>query len=470
MRISLLFLIPGLALASDWTQYRGPAGTGIAETTPLPTVFGPEEKVVWKTEIPEGHSSPVLSDDRIFLTGYADERLYVFALDRKSGGELWRREVPRPRHEIFNKTHGPASPTAVTDGENVYAFFGDFGLISFSKDGEERWRRPMGPFGNINGHGSSPIFVDGKVILLVDQNANSFLMALDPSNGEQIWKTDRSEVTRGYGTPGVFRPGDGPDQLVVPGAYRVISYSLETGEKLWWVNGMAWQLKCVPLFDGGTIYINAWEAGGDPGQRKDTSSFSAALAENDADGDGLLSREEFPDERMKGDRNWLEHDLDADGFFNKRDWDFYAARRAPINNLVAIRPEGRRGDISESGVLWRYSRSLPNTPSPLLHDGVLYLVKDGGIFQTVDPKTGEPVKLERLPTEAIDKYWSSPVMGDGKIYLVNEACAVTVVKPGAEWEVLAVNQLEDRCIATPAIADGRLFLRTGRHLYAFGYR
>ena len=270
MRAFLLIALPCLALSSDWTQYRGPGGTGLADTSALPTVFGPTENVVWKTEIPEGHSSPVLTEDRIFLTGYSEERLYVFALARADGRELWRREVPRPRKEDYNQTHGPASPTPVTDGENVYAFFGDFGLISFDGDGAERWRKPMGPFGNINGHGSSPIFVDGMLILLVDQNADSFLMALDPSNGEQIWKTDRSEVTRGYGTPGVFRPGDAPGQLVVPGAYRVISYALETGEKLWWVNGMAWQLKCVPLFDGGTIYINAWEAGGDPGQRKQT--------------------------------------------------------------------------------------------------------------------------------------------------------------------------------------------------------
>ncbi len=470
MRIAIFILACCSVYGAEWTQYRGPQGTGIADTSALPTRFGPGDKVVWRAEIPEGHSSPVLADDCVYLTGFADERLYVFAVSREDGRELWRREVPRPRHEIFNATHGPASPTPVTDGRNVYAFFGDFGLIAFDRDGEELWRKPMGPFGNINGHGSSPIIADGMLILLVDQNSGSFLTALDPASGEQIWKADRSEVTRGYGTPGVFRPGDAPDQLVVPGAYRVISYDLKTGEKLWWVDGMAWQLKCVPLFDGDTIYINAWESGGDPGQRKQTPSFAATLADFDADGDGLLSQAEVPDKMLKSERGWIEHDLDADNFLNQRDWDFYAMRRSPINNLVAIQPKSRTGDITDSAVLWRYSRSLPNTPSPLLYDDALYLVKDGGIFQTVDTKTGEPLKLARLPAEAIDKYWASPVMGDGKIYLVNEACAVTVVKPGAEWEVLAVNRLEDRCIATPAIADGRIYIRTSRHLYAFGER
>jgi len=469
-RTLLLALLASASVsAAEWPQYRGPGGTGLAPTEhPLPIEFGPEENLIWKTATPAGDSSPVLTEDKIFLTAHENEKLYVLALDRSGGDVLWRREVPRPRQEIFNKTHGPASPTPVTDGENVYAFFGDFGLISFGPKGEERWRMPLGPFQNINGHGSSPIVVDEKLILVVDQNIDSYLLAVHKDTGEVIWKTNRSEVTRGYGTAGVWRPSDGPAQLVVPGAYRVISYELETGEKRWWVNGMAWQLKCVPIFDGDTIYINAWETGGDPGQRKETASWEEALAEHDADGDGFLSRDEFPDERLTRDRPWIEHDLDGDGKFNRRDWDFYAARRAPINNLVAIRPEGRTGDLTESGVLWRYARSLPNTPSPLLLDGILYLVKDGGIFQSLDVTTGEPYKLGRLGSESLDKYWASPVAGDGKIYLVSEPCTVTVVRPGEQWETLAANPLDGTCLATPAIADGRIYLRTSQALYAFG--
>jgi hypothetical protein len=233
---------------------------------------------------------------------------------------------------------------------------------------------------------------------------------------------------------------------------------------------MAWQLKCVPLFDGDTIYINAWENGGDVGQQKDTDSFDAVLAAHDADGDGLLSREEVPDQRLAQDRPWIEHDLDGDGLLNRRDWDFYAARRAPVNNLVAIRPEGRRGDITASAVLWRYSKSLPNTPSPLLYNRILYLVKDGGIFQSVNTKTGEPFKLDRLGPDSIDKYWASPVMAGGKLYLLNQGCTVTVVQPGEQWRVVAVNPLEGYCLSTPAVADGRLYLRTDSQLFAFGER
>ena len=456
-------------VAESWPQYRGPGGTGISGTTGLPAEVGEGKNLVWKTALPPGHSSPVLTEGLIYLTAHEDERLYVYCLQRADGEIQWRREVPRQRKEDFNKTHGPASPSPVTDGENVYAFFGDYGLVSFDSAGNERWSKPMGPFQNINGHGSSPIISGEMLIVLVDQNADSYLLALDKDSGKQLWKTDRSETTRGYGTPGIFYPSNGDPQIVVPGAYRIISYDLATGRKLWWVNGMAWQLKCVPLFRGDVIFINAWEVGGDPGEQKETLSFAAVVAEHDADGDGKLSKTEVPDERLAGDRAWLEHDLDGDNLINKRDWDFYAARRAPINPLVAIKPDRREGDITDTGVLWRYTRSLPNTPSPLLLDDIIYMVKDGGIFQSIDTAAGEAHKLARLGPQSLEKYWASPVYADGKIYTVNQLCTVTTVEPGKDWAVIAASALDDdQCFATPAIADGRIYLRSGQSLYAFG--
>ncbi len=472
--LSSLLISPPLGrsplVAGDWPQFRGPEGRGIAQTSGLPAEFGPAKNLLWKTPLPPGHSSPVLTEDRIFLTAFEDEKLYTLCLERETGRVLWRREAPRPRHEEFNPTHGPASPTPVTDGQNVYVFFGDFGLLSYGPDGNERWQMPLGPFLNQNGHGSSPILADGKLVLICDQDAGSYLLALDPADGSVIWKTDRPEVTRGYATPGVFRPTSGPAQspaqLIVPGSFVIIAYSLETGEKLWWVRETAWQLKCVPIIDGDTIYINGWEIGGDSGQQQQTPPFEEVLTQHDANGDGKLSRNEAADPKLASDHAWSEADLDDDGVLDGRDWNFLRARRAPINNLVAIRPAGRRGDLTDSGVVWRYTKSLPNTSSPLLVDGILYLIKDGGIATSLDPQTGAPLKLARL--SAIDKYWASPVAADGKIFMVSEGCAVTVLKPASEWEVLAVNRLDDHCFATPAIADGRLYLRSTKALYCFG--
>ena len=467
-RIALVALVLAVSSsAADWPQFRGPEGTGIAEGDVLPSRFGEDVNLVWKRAVPAGHSSPVIAADRIFLTGYEGERLVVLSMERSSGEVLWIREVPRPRQEHFQPTHGPASPSPVTDGENVYAFFGDFGAISFDADGNERWRHPMGPFVNQNGHGSSPILVDGKLLLVCDQQVGSYLIALDAETGEQIWKAERPETTRGYGTAGIFRPSRGTPQVVVPGAYRVVAYDLETGEELWWVTGFAWQLKCVPLFDGDTIYINGWEIGGDPGQRQQTPSFEEVLASHDLDEDGALSQDEAPSERLKAARPWSEADLGGDGKLDERDWYFYAARRAPVNNLVAIRPGQMRGDITDRGVLWRYDKSLPNTPSPLLYRGTIFLVKDGGIFSSVDPAKGTAVRIDRL-RDAIDKYWASPVAGDGKLYTVSEGCMISTVLPEADWKVLETSSLDGTCFATPAIVDGRIYIRSLQAIYSFG--
>ncbi len=471
-RIALSLLICAAAsLAADWPQFRGPGGTGVAEGSSLPVRFGEEHgNLVWKQATPPGHSSPVVAGERIFLTAYESERLLVLSMERSTGEVLWIRPVPRPRREHFQPTHGPASPSPVTDGENVYAFFGDFGAIAFDAHGNERWRHPMGPFVNQNGHGSSPILADGKLLIVCDQQVGSYLIALDVETGEQVWKAERSETTRGYGTAGVFRPAGGKPQVVVPGAYRTVAYDLETGERLWWVTGFAWQLKCVPLFEGDTIYINGWEINGDPGQQQETPEFREVLAAHDADGDGLLSQSEAPDERLRNDRRWSEADLDGDGKLDERDWQFYAARRAPINNLVAIRPGDLRGDITKQGVLWRYNKSLPNTPSPLLYQGSLYLIKDGGIFSSIDTSTGNPHRVARL-REAIDKYWASPVAGDGKIYTISEGCVITTLEPtadGADWKVLATGRLDGTCFGTPAIVDGRIYIRSLQATYSFG--
>ena len=411
----------------------------------------------------------MLASDRIFLTAYEGEKLLVLAVERSSGELLWTREAPRPRREAYQRTHGPASPSPVTDGENVYVFFGDFGALSYDGQGNERWRHALGPFRNGNGHGSSPILADGKVVIVCDQAVGSYLIALDAATGEEVWKAERPHITRGYGTAGIFRPRKGRPQVVVPGAYRVVAYDLETGEELWWVTGFAWQLKCVPLFDDDTIFINGWEIGGDPGQQRETPSFNDVLAANDKNGDGFLSREETPDERLKSDRSWAEYDLDGDNRLDNRDWYFYAARRAPVNNLVAIRPNGLRGDITKRAVLWRYTKSLPNTPSPLLYRGKIYLVKDGGIFSSVDPTRGTAHRVDRL-RDAIDKYWASPVAGDGKIYTISEGCTISTIEPGSTWSVLATSRLDGTCFATPAIAGGDVYVRTLQAIYSFGLR
>jgi outer membrane protein assembly factor BamB len=192
----------------------------------LPIEFGPEKNVVWKTPSPFGHSSPVIASHLIFLTGVEDGvragvgnekdkfvdrgKLYTFAVNRRSGKIAWRREVPRERQAQYQTNNSPATPSAVTDGANVYVFFQDFGFLVYTIGGVERWRLPVGPFNNMNGAGSSPILFHELLILECDQDSGSYMPAVDTNTGRVRWKIQRPEATRSYITTPVFQPEHGP--------------------------------------------------------------------------------------------------------------------------------------------------------------------------------------------------------------------------------------------------------------------
>ncbi|HEV8145807.1 MAG TPA: PQQ-binding-like beta-propeller repeat protein [Bryobacteraceae bacterium] len=458
-----LFLVCAVATAADWPQFRGPNGSGVSDSTRLPSRIGPSSNLIWRTALPPGHSSPALTETRIFVTAAEREQIVTICLDREKGKILWKREAPRPRKEYMQDTNTPASPSPATDGSNVYVFFGDFGMISYSPDGEERWRLPMGPFNNANGHGSSPIVSGKLVVLICDQDTNSFLVAVDKDSGKVKWVTPRPDSTRGYATPAVYQPKDGPAELIVPGAYRVVSYLLATGEPLWWVRGFAWQLKSVPLIDGDVIYVSGWETGGDATEPPNVPTFAETLAKFDTDHDGKISRAEIG---WKSAQQFAETDLNHDGVLDERDWNFYRARKTSQNNTVAIRAGGK-GDVTDTHVLWRFRKPVPNVPSPLLYNGVIFLMKEGGILTTLDPKTGEVLKQGRL-TGALGQYWSSPVGADGKVYVASQEGQVTVLKAAGKWDILEINELGEEIFATPAIVDGRIYLRTRAALYCFG--
>lgn len=412
--------------------------------------------------MPRGHSSPVFARDRIFLTAFEGKSLLTICLDRDNGKVLWRREAPRDRVESFQPTNGPASPSPVTDGANAYVFFGDFGLLSYGPDGNQRWRLPLGPFNNPNGHGTSPILADGKLVLICDQDTGSYLIAVDPTDGRVLWKTMRPEYTRGYATPAVYRPKRRPPEVIVPGSFEVASYILDTGEKLWWVRGLPWQQKTVPLIDGDHIFVNGWESDGDRPQRSEIPEFAQVLARYDKNHDGKLSRDET---RPDHDDEWFgDNDLNHDGYIDASEWQLYRARTASENCLIAIRAGGH-GDVTATHVLWRYRKALPNTSSPLLYEGVIYLVRDG-VLTSLNPENGEVYKQARL-NGALGRYWSSPVAADGKILLASEDGKVVVLLAAPQWEILAVNSLNEDIFATPAILDGRIYVRTHDALYCF---
>jgi outer membrane protein assembly factor BamB len=192
--------------------------------------------------------------------------------------------------------------------------------------------------------------------------------------------------------------------------------------------------------------------------------FKEALAQLDTNKDGKLSKTEIVDERAKN--RFDEYlDLDDTGYLEERDWDQFRERRLGENSLRAYRLGGS-GDLTDSNFLWKNPRSLPNVPSPLFYRGVLYTLKEGGILTSFDIKTGEIKKQARIQG-ALGAYYSSPVAADGKIYTISEDGKAAVIRAGADWELLAVNDMKDGSKSTPAFADGKLYLRTYSALYCF---
>ena len=456
------------AAPPDWCRFRGPNGTGVAETTNLPTEVGPTTNVVWKTALPPGHSSPVLTESRIFLTAHTADKtsyqLLVIALDRATGKELWRREVPRAKSGRIENVNGPASPSPVTDGESVYAFFQEFGLISFTADGKERWRLPLGPFNIYYGFGASPMLVDDLLILPVDQDLGAYLLAIDRRTGKQRWKVERPHVISGYSTPTVYRPSGGPVQVVIPESFQLTSYAVADGKKLWWVRGLACEMKSVASLDGQTLYVNGWGfPQNQPGRQVATVPFDEGLKRYDKDGDGLVGKAEVVgdqpmDKMLAGDYGFPAFDLDRNEKLDAREWEVFRSMLGSENGLLAV-TLGGQGDMTASAIKWRYQRPVPQVPSTLLYKGVLFMVNDSGILISFDPATGAVLKQGRLKG-AIDKYFASPVGADGHVWLVSQDGTMSVVSAKGDWEIEAVNALDDEVFATPAIADGRMYVRT----------
>ena len=457
--LSVLLLAGVVAAGDDWLSFRGPNGSGVAETADLPTEFGPTKNLIWKRPIPFGRSSPVVTRDRIFLTASEGEKLITICLDRKTGRIVWQREVVRARHMPIYRGNDAASPSPVSDGKNVYVFFAELGLISYGPDGKERWRLPLGPFNSFYGIGGSPVLIGNTLVMVCDQRTGSFLVAVDTRNGKVRWKKNRPNL-EGFSTPAVYTPRKGPAQVIVLGSHTLDGYALDTGERLWWVGQVGSYPKGVPVLGPDMVYVSA-----NGSDEPSFPPFEVSLKEYDADHDQRLHHEE-----MKSHAEAAEHfgwmDANNDGYIEKSEYDFIRAASASGHGLTAIRLGGQ-GDITSTHVAWRVKKSYPNVPAPLLYQNVLYLAKEGGIISTMDPASGEILKTGRTEA-AIEPYFSSPVAADGKVFLLSARGKVTVLRAGAQWEILAVNDFDEECWATPAVSAGNIYIRTKTALYSFG--
>ncbi|HUQ91308.1 MAG TPA: PQQ-binding-like beta-propeller repeat protein [Bryobacteraceae bacterium] len=451
--IVTILMLPAAA-AEDWTRFRGANGSGVSASKGFPAELGKNKNVLWRSPVRPGKSSPVLTSRHVFLTGFEDGKLYTQCFDRKTGKLLWERSVDKSRSEVAHQLNHEAAITPVTDGENVYVLFKDYGFVSYDAAGNLRWKSPLAQFSNTMGAAASPILAGDYVVLLADQTEGAFIAAYDKRNGELRWRTAREE-SEAWGTPLVYHPSAGEAQILTTGRGQFGSHRLKDGKRLATLHGLPIAIVGSPILANGNLYVQGY--GNDA-----PAPFSQRLEKLDKNHDGKLSPDEYGNDafltgiaKYKGNRDMI---------LTEDEWKEKQLEVLGPNCLIGFRLEAS-GPPRE---LWRYEKSFTGViPTPLLYEDVLYFVKNGGIFTALEPHTGKALKAGRLPG-AVGGYSSSPVAADGKIYLASEDGNVSVLRAGKDWEVVSVNDFGEGCYATPALSEGNVYLRTDRALYRFG--
>ena len=429
---SLLASLVATLGADQWPQWRGPSASGVSSEAGLPLRWSDTENIAWKASLTGlGISSPIVWKDLVFVTsqvgngeirpgprlvqggnpldagerplatGPASDRKVTFlvsAFDRSSGRRMWEFELPAegPLASVHEK-HNLASPSPVTDGERVYAWFATGQIVAVDFAGKLVWKKHLGadygPFQINWGHGSSPVVSRDRVVLLCYHERASYLLALDAKTGAVAWKADAPAGVTSYSTPLVIETG-GKTEIVVNSSVGVSGHDFSTGARLWQFEEANRFPIPTPVFHNGVIF---------------------------------LSR----------------------GY-----------RSSPF---MAIRPDGT-GNVVSSNVVWRVASGAPYISSIIYYDGLVYMTGDVGVLTVADAKTGERVHQERIG----GVYTASPVAGDGKVYLVSEDGETIVLAAGRTPSIVARNRLNARQLASPAIAGGRLFIRSDNTLFAVG--
>lgn len=418
--LSLVVIVSCTALrAENWPMWRGPQGDGTSQEQHVPVSWDATQgkNLVWRVEVPgEGHASPIVWEDRVFvvtcLTEENERRLLCY--DRQSGRLLWQQTVLQAPLETKHTLNSYASSTPATDGEKVYVTFLDTGskdapdpnqserkrnatgkmiVVAYTLDGEEVWRVNAGAFSSIHGFCSSPVIFEDLLIINGDHDGDAFLVGLERANGKVRWRADRENRTRSYSTP-IIRKIDDRLQLMLSGNKCVASYDPRTGARHWIIDGP-------------------------------TEQFAASVVYN---GEFVFATGGYPD-----------------------------------YHLLAIRPDGR-GNVTDTHIAWRTTRACSYVPSPIVVGKYFLMTSDGGIGSCYEASSGERLWLERLGRH----YSGSPVTIAGLVYLTDDDGITKVVRPGSSLEVLSENKLGERCFSSPAVSQGQIIFRGEKHLFCFG--
>lgn len=463
----------------NWSQFLGDdvSARGAGAST---LSFDRDNDLVYRVEVPPGQSSPCVFGDHIFLTGVDGKELAMFALDRKTGKELWRHTVPGPeKTEFMHPDAGIAMPTACCNGERVFFYLPSYGLVARTMDGDEVWKLELeDPTAANFGIGSSPRLWGDTLFLLRDGCPDRKLYALDEKTGEEKWSERRLRFRDCHTTPFIWE-NEQRTELIIASTGTVVSYDPTDGEELWRVEGLTPLVCTTPTASRERLYFAGWStisaAGTDrllagmeepldltQEERNDPKKLFEKLDQN---GDGKVVPDEVPAGRAKTAFGFI--DQDQDGSITLSEW--VPIMRMPAmgkNLLISIKPGGD-GDVSDTHVEWQVKRGIPYVASPLLYDGRIYLAKAGGILSCIDAKTGKP-RFRRARLDDRSEYYATPVGVDGHVVLCAHGGTVFVLEAADELKIVRQVEFEEKIFATPAIAQGNVYLRTREALYAFG--
>lgn len=481
-----LAAIPTGLRADDWPQFRGPNCTGISTgTLPLPVKFSATENIRWSAKVGDGVGGSVIAAGRVFVSGMsADETVSLFAFDAATGEKLWQRDWETGPLAEVHATNSQASSTPAADAERVYFYFSTLGLMSVdAQTGKDVWHQKLPtPFFVFKwGPGMSPVLYRNLLLFCQDDDLNPAVFAFDKSTGKLHWKDERLDMAVNYSHP-VVCTVDGRDEIVVAGTGRLIGYDPESGQRRWFAQVMLRNIKTTPVCLDGVIYVsvqssaiaNQWLAAVDRDEKAGNKDNKLDKAEIQR----YVGKQTIPEAFLK--TTFDRGDLNKDGFLEGRELDlaflhpnnfagadFNATGDAAAEQFILAVRGGGQGDVTKTHLLWKHkTKSTDHIVSPFVSGGRMFLVKDGGISTVFDTEHGESVRGPKRVGNG-GGYFASPVYGDDKIYLASENGNVAVLKNTADYEELALNNVGESIIATPAIANGCLFVRTRTQILCF---
>lgn len=399
-----------VSFAENWPCFRGPTRQGISQEEGVPLKWNATSNIVWKTPIPgEGWSSPIVFDDRIYVTTATDGGISfrLLSLDRRTGTVLWNKEVFQQKAGHKQQFNSYASSTPVTDGRKIYAVACDGSIAAISTEGNIEWTNRNYEFFSEHGLAISPILYKDLVIIAFDGSSpgpdtklgwqkpwdKAVIVALDKNTGKVRWEGKRGLSRIAHVTPQILTE-NGKDQLVSSAGNVIQGFDLTTGRRIW-----------------------------------TASSPGEGVVPSLVIGDGLI--------------------FTTSGFGD--------------STIRAVRTGGQ-GDVTNTHIAWSSTEDVPKVPSMLYVKSFLYLVTETGVAKCLKATTGEVLWRERLDP----KYSASPIWAEGRIYFLSEKGKTTVIEAGPEFKVLAENELNEKCCASPAVSNKQLFIRSEHNLYCIG--